>query len=161
MGSPPAPATISSRLPLGIKYDDGFRTLIIFNANPTVSLWEKVVKPPGLEGGDPIETTTMHNTALRTFAPRKLKTMTNSTMTCAYEERVFTQLLALIDVETTVTIVFPDDATIAFYGFLQTFDPQDNEEGTQPEASCVIVPTNQDPVDGTEQNFVLTANVGS
>ena len=147
--------------PQGIKLDDGFPTFIVFAADPDVSLWEKTVKPPGLDGGDPIDTTTMLNDNLRTFASRSLKTMTPMTTTMAYDPKVFSQLLTLINVETTITVRFPNGDTLAFYGYLRSFEPNEISEGEQPTASVTIQPTNQDPTTGNEENFVLTLSGGT
>lgn len=162
MGSPPVATARGSRVPTGIKLDDGYQTLIAFTANQTVEFWEKTVQPPGLEGGDPIDTTTMHNTEWRTFASRVLKTMTNATATVAYDPNAFEVVRTdLLNVEGVVTLHFPDTSTLAFYGYLQTFEPQDTEEGSQPEANITVVCTNNDPTDGSEQDPVLVSAVGT
>ncbi len=41
------------------RLDDGYQTLIEFAENPAIKLWEKSVTPPGIDGGDAIDTTTM------------------------------------------------------------------------------------------------------
>lgn len=48
--------------PGGTKLGDGFSTKIAFAADADVSLWEKTVTPPGVDGGDAVDTSTMHNT---------------------------------------------------------------------------------------------------
>ena len=156
-----APTPVVRQTPVGEKLKDGYQSLIAFAADPDISIWEKTVQPPGLDGGDPVDNTTMHNTSLRTSAPRGLKTMTNSQMTVAYDPQCLLQLLALINVETTITVAFPDGSAWSFYGFLQSFEPAENEEGTQPEATCVIVPTNTDPTTGEEEEPIYTAELGT
>ncbi len=155
----PTPAAVGS--PGGIKLKDGYQTRITFNADTDVSLWEKSVKTPGVDGGDSIEQTTMRNSTWRTFAPRSLKTLTEATFKGAYDPDIYNQLLALINVETTVTVQFPDGSTLAFYGFLKTFEPDELVEGTQPEASVTIVPTNFDHVNKVEAGPVLTSVSGT
>jgi hypothetical protein len=140
---------------------DGYQTLITFAADTTVNLWEKTVKPPGIDGGDAIEQTTMRNTALRQMAARSLKTLTNSESTCAYDPEVYSSILALINVETTVTVLFPNGDTLAFYGYLQKFEPQEHKEGEQPEAQITVIPTNTDPSDYSEAAPVYTAYAGT
>src|SRR5437773_1398887 len=97
-----APATTARQTPAGIHLDDGFSTKIAFAANPTISFWEKAVKPPGLDGSAPIDTTTMHNTAYRTMAPRSLKTATESSTSVAYDPNVYNQIIALINVRGSI-----------------------------------------------------------
>lgn len=131
--------------PLGYMLEHGFKALITFEADPDISFWEKTVKPPGLDGGDAIDITTMHNTLWRTSAPRKLITATEITGTCAYAPEVLIQCKALINVETMITILFSDGDTWEMPGYLRIFDPQEISEGSQPEANYTITPTNRDP----------------
>lgn len=153
------PANTDRTTPAGTKLDDGFSTKIAFAADPDVSFWEKTVQPPGIDGGDPIDTTTMHNTAWRTMAARALKTLTESSLTVAYDPVVYDQIIALVNVEGAITVHFPNGDTLDFFGFLQTFEPDSNEEGSQPEATITIVPTNVDPSDGAEAapNYITSA----
>lgn len=156
-----APALTARVFPAGIKMDDGFPTTIAFARDPDVSLWEKTVKPPGIDGGDPVDTNTMHNVAWRTKSPRKLKTMTESTITAAYDPKVITQIVELVNMEGSITVHYPDGSTLSFYGYLQKFEPSDMKEGEQPEASVTIVTTNQDPVTGSEEPPVLVEVSGT
>jgi len=150
-----APSATARQTPAGIKLDDGHQTLITFEADPDIELWEKSVTPPGIDGGDGVDTTTMHNTTYRTMSPRSLFTLTPMTTTMAYDPVFYTRALDLINVETTVTITFPDGSTLSFYGFLKSFEPGELAEGAQPTASVSIVPTNQDPTTGEEEAPVL------
>lgn len=156
-----APTPTARATPDGVFLDDGFSTLVTFASNPNINFWEKVVQPPGVDGGDPIETSTMHNTTWRTMAARSLLTLTPFTITAAYDPHVYTDIIALINVPDTITVTFSDTDTIAFYAILQTFEPQDAEEGSQPEATLTIVPTNTDPVTGSEEAPVITATTGT
>jgi hypothetical protein len=139
--------------------DDGYQTLISFSTAPTVGFWEKSITPPGMDGGDAIETTTMHNDDLRTFAPRALVTLTEFTMMAAYNPAVYDNVMALLNVNTTITVFFPNLDTLAFFGFLRTFEPAELVEGTQPEATITVTPSNLDPVSGAEEFPVYTAYV--
>ena len=150
-----APVAGTRSDPTGIKLDDGYRTLVAFSANPAISFWEKSITPPGLDGGDPIDTTTMHNDRWRSMAPRALITMTEFEMEAAYDPVLYDDMLDLLNVNTTVTVIFPDGSTLAFYGFLRSFEPGELVEGEQPTATIMVVPTNQDPTTGTEEAPVL------
>lgn len=140
-----APTPTTRGTPAGIKLKDGFSTKITFARNTTISLWEKAVKPPGVDGGDSIDQTTMHNTAWETMAPGTLKKLTQSTFTAAYDPNVYNQIVSHINIEDTITVTHPDGSTTAFYGYLKSFEPTENRIRAQPEAQCVIVPTNFDP----------------
>lgn len=156
-----APVPAARGTPAGIMLDDGYSTKIAFNANPTVSFWEKTVKPPGIDGGDGIDQTTMHNTTWRVMRSRALKTLTECTGTAGYDPNVVNQLNSLINVETTVTIHFPDGSTLAFFGYLKSIEFSDNTEGELPMINYSIVPTNFDPVGKVEAAPVLTSVPGT
>lgn len=154
----PLPTTRST--PAGRMLEDGYQSLVTFEADPDVALWEKTVQPPGLDGGDKIDVTTMHNTALRTYAPRSLQEMTDSQITGAYDPRLYPMIRALINVPTTITVLFPNGDTIAFFGYLKSFEPSELQEGEQPTATFMIVATNRDS-SGVEQDAVLTELYGT
>ena len=121
---------------------DGYQTLIAFAADNTVEIWEKTVTPMGLEGGDKIDQTVMANANVRTYAPRALIDVSDGSMTVAYDPLSLTKLLALINVNTTITVTLPDGSTWTFWGYLKSFIPGELTEGEQPEAECEIVATN-------------------
>lgn len=149
----PAPTPTARVTPTGNRLDDGYQALVTFDADSDVKLWEKEVTPPGIDGGDPINTTTQHNTSLRTKSPAALKEMTSSSFTCAYDPAVYPQILALVNVHTTVTYLFPNGTTLAYFGWLRSFEPDGMSEGEQPEATVNIEAANQDAA-GSEQSYV-------
>lgn len=155
-----APAPTTRVTPTGIKLDDGFQTLVTIERFPSINLWEKTVQPPGLDAGDAIETTTMHNSVYRTMAPRQLITLTEMKIQCAYDPGVYAQILQAVGVNDEITVRFPDGSTLAFWGFMKDFVPADASEGTQPEAAVTIVPTNRDNA-GAEQAPVLASVSGT
>lgn len=134
----------------GIPLPDGYQSLVTFETDADIELWEKTVTPPGIDGGDAVESTTMHNTTWRTFHPRNLKTLTEHSFTAAYDPDVYDQIVALCNVETTITVLFPDGSTLAFYGYLKNFEPSEMSEGEQPEATVTVQPTNWDHVNDVE-----------
>lgn len=123
---------------------DGFSTIISCALNPSIKLKEKTVQPPGVSGGGPVEQTTMRNTAWRTSAPKRLKTMTAMTVKVNYDPAVYTQIIAMINGNQQITVTFSDGSTLKFYGWLDEFTPDDNEEGTQPSATAKFEPSNLD-----------------
>lgn len=155
-----APSPTARSTPSGIRLDDGFSTKITFATDTNIELWERTVTPPGVDGGDAIDTSTMHNSAWRTFASRALKTLTDCTFTAAYDPACLTPIIALINVHTTITVTFPDGSTWAFFGFLRQFTPGDMSEGAMPEATVTITPTNVDS-SMAEQAPVLASVAGT
>ena len=126
------------------RIDDGFATLIEFAEDSDVQMWEKEVTPPGIDGGGENDTSTMRNTAWRTRSPKGLKTLTESSLVVAYDPAVYDEIVAMCNVNQAITITFPDDSTLVFWGWLNEFTPSAAVEGEQPTADVTIIPSNQD-----------------
>jgi hypothetical protein len=139
------------------RIDDGFPTTVEFSVTPVFGtvLWEKTVTPPGMDGGGPNDTTTMRNVRWRTMAPKKLKTLTEMSGTMAYDPQAFEDLNDMIQVNQLITVNFPDGSTLAFWGWLDKFEPNEVQEGEQPDAEFTIQPSNQDD-NGDEVDPVYT-----
>lgn len=150
-----APTPGTTPAPAGTRLKDGFDCVISFAADNDVSLFQVGMTPPGVDGGDPVDTTTMHNTAWSTFQPQTLKTMTEAAITAAYDPDVLEDIIALINVKTTITVHFYGGGTWCFYGYLKSFKPNGCQRGTMPLADCAIQPTNCDST-GAEQAPVFT-----
>ncbi len=142
------------------RQDDGHSTTITFANYPNVKLWEKEVTPPGVSGGGGKDTTTMRNIAWRTQSPKKLKTLTDCTFVAAYDPAVYTDILAMVNVNQQITVAFPDGEEIAFWGWLDEFTPQRSVEGEQPTAEVKIMPSNQNAT-GVETAPSLAGGSGS
>lgn len=156
-----APSATVRQTPAGRWLKDGYQVLTTVALDPDISFWEKTITPPGLDNGDAIEQTTQHNADWRGFAPRGLITMTESTRTVAYDPAVYTQIAAVIGRETTITERFADGSTLAYYGYVKSFQPNEMSEGNQPEATVVIQPTNWDYTNNVEAAPVLTSVSGT
>ena len=139
-----APTSTTRNTPSGLPLRDGFATLITFANDPDISLWEKATTPPGIDGQDTIDTTTFHNTAYRTKWPRALVDITDGQFTCAYDPAARTQIMAQVNVNQCITVTYNDGSTDAFWGYLQSFIPQEHSDGEQPEAQVTFVITNTD-----------------
>lgn len=156
-----APSPTARGTPAGIKMDDGHSTLITIGSLTTISFWEKTVKPPGVDGGDKIDTTTMHNVTYRTFEPRALITLTECTTSAAWDPNLYNQLVQHVNRNTTITVRFPDGSTCAFYGFVKSAEPGEHSEGEMPMIDVTIEPTNWDPANRVEAGPVLTSVSGT
>lgn len=155
------PAAVARTVPTTRRLESGQGTKITFTAAPGLSVWEDDVTPPGIEGGDAIDNTNHFNTTWRTKAARKLKELLDTSFTGFYNTALYTELLAIVNVEMAITVTFPDSGTLAFYGFLKTFAQAGHNEGnTAPKGTFTIVATNIDPLTGLEAGPVYTAPVG-
>ena len=156
-----APSPTARTTPAGIYLEDGFSTKITIARDVDISFWEVSVTPPGVDGGDEIDTTTMFNTTYRTRSARKLKTLTPASASVAYDPQVLSQIIETINMETTITITFPDGSTWAFFGYLKTFEPQEASEGEMPMADIEVVPTNWDPANRVEAGPAIASVAGT
>ena len=148
---------------------DGYQTLLSF-ADPStygtgeqtavVAFWEREVTPPGIDGGDAVENTTMHNQQWRTMNPRHLKTLTESSINAAYDPAIYVSILSIINANTSVTVWFPDHSYLCFWGYLKSFEPGPLAEGKMPECAIKVTPTNHDN-EGNECAPIYQQNVGS
>lgn len=137
--------------------EDGFSTIITFPAPyATIAFYEKTVTPPGVSGGGANDVTTMRNTAWRTFAPKKLKTLTDVSAEVAYDPAVYDDIVSMVNLNQLVTVTFPDASTIQFYGWLDEFTPNANEEGSQPTANITIIMSNRDATGGEQAPVYAT-----
>lgn len=161
MAAPTPTARLNPSDDAKIPLQDGHATFITLEADPSIAFWEKTTQPPGYDGGDAVDTTTMHNTTYRTFAPRQLATLTEISVTAGYDPVLYTDILARINVRDTITITFLDGSTVAFYGYVKSFEPQDNEEGNYPEATLVIQPTNWDHINNVEEGPAVSEVAGT
>lgn len=153
-----APSPIPRLSPSGFRLDDGYQSLITFGLLAGLDIWEKDVQPPGIDGGDPIDTTTMHNSAYRTNAPRSLKSLTEHTIVAAYDPCAYVDLLTMVNVIDEITITFPDNSTLAYWGYIRSVELSPMIEGEQPEMTITVVPTNYDCNDCTEAGPVIDCN---
>lgn len=156
-----APVATTRIAPVGIMLKNGFRSLITFSQDPNISLWEKQVTPSPTDGGEPIDQTTMWNVAYETKAPQGLKSGGPGQYTCAYDPIGLTQLEAIINVEGTITELFCDGSTRAYFGYVQKATPAALVPGTQPEMTVDWVRTDWDPVGKVEAGPVVVEVAGT
>lgn len=140
---------------MSARLTDGHPTTITFSSNPNVKVWEQSVTPPGISGGGPNNTTTMRNSVWRTQQPKKLKSLTASTLTVQYDPLALTQILAMCQVNQLITVNFSDGSKYNFWGWVDSFTPGENVEGSPPTATITIEPSNQNSA-GVETAPTLT-----
>lgn len=157
-----APSTTALTTPAGIALWDGFSSRIAFDRDPDASLWVKTLKLPGIDGGDAIDVTTMHNTLYRMFRERSLITITDATGTAAFDPNAWNNAISnLINQNGAITFHCPDDSTLDVWGYLRTFDIQEFTEGGHPVVNFAITVTNFDPTNKVEAGPVLTSVAGT
>ncbi len=128
--------------------NDGFSTVVTVSLTPSLilTLREKEVQPPDLDGGGPIETTTMRNTLVRTKQPKKLTTIGDLVMHCQYDPAEYAAfILGHGQRIGFCSVTFPDGSTLGFFGWVESFKPSSHKEGEFPTAEVKIIPSNQLP----------------
>lgn len=156
-----APSATARQDPSGVKLGDGFKTLVTFANDSNIALWEDEINPPGWEGDEPVETTTMQNDVLRTYSPGSLARIPDATFTCLYDPGVYDAVKEIINDPTTITYRFPNQDTYALYGYLRAFVPDALSRGNRAQATVTITFTNQDPTTCEEELPVYTAGAGT
>lgn len=157
-----APATTARQTPSGIKLINGYKSTLAFARVPNLSIWEIDPGLPTIQGGDPINHTTQHNTTCHTKSPRALIDYEPFNVTGAYDPKLYTTLrTSLINQPGSITRHLPDGTTIDFFGYVKaaSFDPHVN--GELPIVTLEVVPTNYDPVNRTEEVPVVTEVAGT
>ncbi len=158
---PAAPTPTARVTPTGRLLENGHRSLITSARDTNVNLWEKDVGQPGDDGGEPVDTTTQHNSTFRTKSPRTLRDLTPFTVTFSYDPIIRDEISNLINVRDTITIRYPDGSTMCFFGYLKgvEFDPL--SEGEFPSGTATYVPTCYDPTNDVEAGPVMTLVSGT
>jgi hypothetical protein len=128
---------------------DGLGASIDFEGHTfTLTIDPESVTPPGIDGGDAIDTTSLSNVSYRTKEPRSLMELLDGAMSVFYDPAAITTILTTINQNCAITVTFPNGDTLVFYGYMKSFEPEDMVEGEAPKASITIVATNQSS--GTE-----------
>jgi hypothetical protein len=156
-----APPVTARTLPTHNKIRDGFPTTIALSLLPGIDFYEKTLNPPGYDGGDMIDVTTMLNVAWRTMQPRSLKTLTPMTITALYSAYIYIDVNTLINAQGSASCHFPDGDILSFYCVLNKMEIAAHAEGAAPEATFTLTPTNWDYTLLVEAGPVLTSVSGT
>lgn len=158
-----APTVTARQAPVGFpgRLENGFSTKIACASDPDISFWETEVTPPGLEGPELIDISTMHNILYVTMAPGALITLTESSGVAGYDPAVLTQILAIINDNVAWTLHHPDGSTWAFWGVLRQFTPQAHQRNVFPTVNFTITPTNYDPTNRVEAGPAVVSVAGT
>lgn len=137
---------------------DGFGIQVAFAGhNFSLTIDPDSITPPGLEGGDPIDTSTQSNVKFRTKHPKSLIEVTNPRFRAFYDPAALSAIHAAINDNVAITFTYPNTGagTLVVQGFLKTFNPSEFKEGEPPTAECEIEITNENS-DGEETDPVYT-----
>lgn len=111
----------------------------------------KRIKPPGMDGRGPIDTTTMDNDAVATFEAKKLYRITDCTLVVAYADNTIGQVGgSFINKNGAFVVAFPTGVTQSYRGYVNSFEPNEHVEGEQPTANMTLVSTSSTSVPGQQ-----------
>lgn len=156
-----APTSTARQTPTGRRLDDGHVSLITFARFPAVKFWETEIEPPGIDGGDPKDITSFHETEFRIKRPRKLKEYTDGSIKAFYDPSVIDTIEEMINEEDTITIRYADGTTRYFFGYMKDFKEDALKEGEPPSAKITFVSTAYDHTNAVEAQQVLTSVAGT
>ena len=157
-----APTPTARGTPAGKKLTKSWKTTVTIAADLTLEFFEQSVTPPGIDGGTPIDTSTMLNTKWKTQSPGRLIMMTDMTIKGYYDPLIYSSLALYVNVITTITLTFPDLSTLAFYGFIkQVAFSELTNDNSKPSVTLTIAAANQDPSTCVEAAPVYTAGPGT
>lgn len=156
-----APQLAVRAIPLAIRLDVGYQSLVVFNSIPNLAIFEKTVQPPSVNGGDPIQTSTMLNEFCETKAPQRLVGDDDGIVVAAYDPAVLSTLRQITNVPDSVTFAYPDGSAEVYWAYLKSAVKSPMQKDQQPEMTLTIVVTNWDPVNCVEACPVYVAGTGS
>jgi len=135
---------------------EGLGTTITFAGHTfTLTIDPSSITPPGLDGGDAIDSTSLSNVLYRTKEPKSLIDVTDGGLTVFYDPAAWDDIVSAMNDNVLITVTFSNSDTLAFYGYIKTFEPGESVEGEAPSAEMVVVATAQTA--GTETAPVYAA----
>lgn len=146
----------------GIKLPNGMKSIVVFARLPLCRFYTMKLKQGKIDGGDPINQSTMLNTAVQTKAFRFLREEGDSQATAAYDPYFREQIRNdLINKNGSVTEYLPEGSYEDYYGGLKDADFAELAEGELPTVTLTIVKTNYDPVNRVEVAPVFVSVSGT
>ena len=124
---------------------DGAKTTISIGGYST--LYPTGITPPTMEGGGEIDVTSLKNTTMRTRAPKVLKDLGECSFSAQYDPAALATLYGIINTNQSIIITFADDATITFYGWVDSVSAGELTEGEAPTVDVTIITSNNDGAD--------------
>ena len=100
----------------------------------------------GMSGRGPIDLTSMRNIQAVTKWPKQLVDFTNLTSSVQWDPVFWTQVCASVLLKNqSIFVKFPNLQTLTFYGWADTFEPNDHREGEVPLANLTVISSNINP----------------
>ena len=137
------------------------------------TLYCKSMALPGIEGGDPIDVTSLQTTKFTAKVPGDLGNIPDLTLSAMFDPSDYTKVMAVVNSARTITFTLAattntalngvgnrtEAKTISAYGWVCDFIPQDAKTGEVPEAQlklCFAGGTTTGATEGTNTNSGIT-----
>ncbi len=157
-----AAPTLSARaIPLAIRLDCGYQSVVCWKSHTSLAIFEKTVQVPSPDIGDAIKTTTMLNEYYETKAPQRLVGHDDGVVVAAYDPHVMATIEALTGFVDAITWGYPDGSAEVYWAYLSKAAKSPLQKDQQPEMTLTIVVTNFDPVNCVEAGPVFVQGTGS
>jgi hypothetical protein len=118
----------------------------------TLALKLKSIQLLGVDGGDPIDATTLANTDFMTKQPQTLKEMMDFSFTCQYFADDLTKVLTEVNKLQSLSITGINPGfSENFWGWLKSYEPRESGKGEEATASGTVVVACMD-TNGVEQS---------
>lgn len=155
------PSTTARVAPTGIPLTEGFQIYVAFALDPNIDIWEKTIKLPSIDMGDPIDITTQWNETWITVVSAALAAFGEIVIVGSFDPVAYSQIIAIKGVNSSVTIHLPDGSTIDFWGYVKKAEGPDAKKKEQPDMTVTVQPTNWDPTNRVEAGPVITSVAGT
>lgn len=156
-----APAATTRVQPTGKKLENGKTCKVTFSLDTNLNVWEIAVTPVGWDGGEPINISDQWNTRYQTKAFRALIEGTDGQFTFHYDPVCRNELVAMINIPQTITFLYPDGSTDAYYGAIRSVSFDAMEDGTDPKGTLTFTPSQYDTTNDVEAAPVLVEVAGT
>lgn len=139
----------------------GAPVYIVFASNTALDIWEKGITPGGASMDDRKDNSSFHNTKWRTKTPGRLATAEDITVQAGYDPDQLQDIIDLLGLRDTITLVLPTGTRVAFYGWLDAYSFNEHNENDDPMITLTIAQGHQDWDTCEEEPPVIDAGTGT
>lgn len=156
-----APVPNTRQFPTAMRLDDGHQSVIAWNSQADLAIFEKTLQVPATDNGDPIETSTMLNQEFETKAPQRLKGHDDGVVVAGFDPNARETIDDLVGLPDSISWWYPEGTGYVHWGYARRAEFSPLTKGEMPEVTISIVQTNWDPYNCAEAGPVYVDGTGS